>query len=225
MKDILKKALIYQEFAATKSNAYYATADYYRRNHMRLGIVATIVSALVGTALFAGLARQFGTDGKQAVGGSASGWLWVAFAFIALLSISAPVLTGLQTFLKYSEQAEKHKATAVSYDHLRSRLDVFMLRFVGQPDSERANALKEFQVIVDEFGSVGESSATIPDHVYDAAAAKRRRLRPAPDESWPELLGSKPGDRPTKSDESPKPGDGVGAVSQRSIPTGKQSGL
>jgi MFS family permease len=100
---------------------------------MRLGIVATIVSALVGTALFAGLARQFGTDDKQPVLGLTSGWLWLGFAIIALLSISAPVLTGLQTFLKYSEQAEKHKATAVSYDRLRQRLDVFLLRFVGEP--------------------------------------------------------------------------------------------
>ena len=162
---------------------------------MRLGIAATTVSALVGTALFAGLARQFGTDGKQAIAGFPSGWLWVGFAMIALLSIGAPVLTGLQTFLKYSEQAERHKATAVSYDRLRQRLDVFMLRFVAEPDSERANALKEFQAIVDEFGSVAESSATIPDHVYDSAAAKRRTLRPARDESWPELLGSEPKDR------------------------------
>jgi hypothetical protein len=173
IKRILEKAVSYQEFAATKANAYYATAHYYRSNHMRLGIVATIVSALVGTALFAGLATQFQADGKQ-TSLNLHGWTILGFCLVALLSISAPVLTGLQTFLKYSEQAESHRATAIGYDGLRQRLDLFRLTFEDAPDSEQANALKEFGSIIEEFESVAKNSPTIPDRVYDTALLRRR---------------------------------------------------
>jgi hypothetical protein len=174
MKDLIDKALVYQEFAATKSNAYYGMADYCRRNHMRLGVVATVVSTLVGTAIFAGLATRAGSDSGGTLPTNLGGWGLLGYVLVALFSMSAPVLTGLQTFLKYSEQAEKHKATAVGYDLLRQRLDLFMLRFQDTPDASRDAALKQLEEIVSEFGRIAEGSLTIPDRVYDAAALKRR---------------------------------------------------
>ena len=172
MNDLYQKALDYREYAAIKSNAYYATANHHRRNHMRLGVIATIVSALVGTALFAGLATRFNVDGKQPFA-APSGWAVFAFLIVAALSIASPILTGLQTFLKYAEQAEKDRSTAVGYDNLRQRLDLFMLRLNGTPEADRPTALKELTEIVDEFHSISQNSGIIPDRVYDAAVAKR----------------------------------------------------
>ena len=174
MTDLVDKALIYQEFAATKSNAYYAMADYCRRNHMRLGVVATIVSTLVGTAVFAGLATRVGLERNEALPENLGSLGVLAYVIVALFSISAPVLTGLQTFLKYSEQAEKHKTTAVGYDLLRQRLDLFMLRFGGAADPDRDEALKQLEEIISEFERIAGDSLTILDPVYDAAASKRR---------------------------------------------------
>jgi len=173
MKDLIEKALVYQEFAATRSNAYYGMADFCRRSHMRLGVVATIASTLVGTAVFAGLATRANSNNSAALQ-SLGGWGLVGFLIVALFSISAPVLTGLQTFLKYSEQAEKHKVTAVGYDLLRQRLDLFMLRFRDAPDASRDAALKHLEEIVGEFGRIAEGSLTISDNVYDKAVLKRR---------------------------------------------------
>jgi hypothetical protein len=180
MKDLIEKALIYQEYAATMSNAYYFMANYCRRNHMRLGVVATIVSTLVGTALFAGLVTQVGSDGNPSLPANLSYAGLLGYLVVALFSIGAPVLTGLQTFLKYAEQAEKHRASAISYDLLRPRLDLFILRFRDSPDADRDNGLKALEAIVGEMKQIADGSLTIPDHVYDVAALKRRTRAATP---------------------------------------------
>jgi len=180
VKDLIDKALIYQEYAATMSNAYYFMANYCRRNHMRLGVIATIVSTLVGTALFAGLAAKLGSDGKSTLPANPSYAGVLGYLVVALFSIAAPVLTGLQTFLKYAEQAEKHRASAISYDLLRPRFDLFILRFRDVPNVDRDAALEALEAIVGEMKQIADSSLTIPDHVYDAAALRRRNRAGAP---------------------------------------------
>src|SRR6185295_11642507 len=72
-------------------HAYYLEAERYKRWHFWLGIPAVIFSTVVGTAVFATLENQ-------SVGISAR-------VVIALVSIAAAVLAGLQTFLRLSETA------------------------------------------------------------------------------------------------------------------------
>jgi hypothetical protein len=176
MQDLIDKAAIYQEYAATLANAHFSMADYCRRNHLRLGVLATSISTLVGTAVFAGLVTQLRIADNQTGLQALRGWLLFSYLVVALFSVSAPVLTGLQTFLKYSEQAEKHKATATAYSRLRQQVDIFRLRLTGESQMDRPSAFKEFQDIVSEFGVVAENSPPLPDRVYDAALAKRDRL-------------------------------------------------
>jgi len=63
-----------------------------------LGVPTLIVSTIVGTSVFSALTSQMSPP------------LW-----IAILSVSAAVLTALQTFLDFATKADRHRAAAVKY--------------------------------------------------------------------------------------------------------------
>lgn len=83
-------------------------AAIYARRATALGVGATIVSAAVGTTLFATLAAS--TDDRL-IGAA------------ALLSVIAVILSALQTFLNYGELAVSHRVAAGAYGDLRRRVE------------------------------------------------------------------------------------------------------
>src|SRR6202012_1161862 len=73
-----------------------------------LGIPAVILSTVVGTTVFASLQKQ------------------VSFKiqlFVGAVSVFAAILAALQTFLRHSERAEKHRSAAASYGGLRKQIE------------------------------------------------------------------------------------------------------
>lgn len=86
----------------------YASAEYYSRRHLLLGIVATILTTIVGTSVFLTLETNVAIGWKIATG---------------LLSITAAVLASLQTFLQYGEKAGAHTATAAEYGAVKRQLE------------------------------------------------------------------------------------------------------
>jgi hypothetical protein len=168
VKDLLDLAASYRLYAMKKCTAYYTAAEYYLRKHTRLGIAATALSALVGTAVFANLTQK---------GDSLSSWLppsalpWVSLC-VLVLSAAAPVLIALHTFLRFAERAEKHRAAAAGYDRIRQRLDVFTVRYSNATDDVRPEALEQFEELVAEFGELSATSLSIPDSIYDRAYPK-----------------------------------------------------
>ncbi|MEO0333040.1 MAG: SLATT domain-containing protein [Bacteroidota bacterium] len=88
--------------------AHYESAKVFDRMHYWLGIPSIFLSALIGTSIFATLGES----------------VEVKFQLIAgLISIFAAALTGLQTFLKFFERAEKHRITAARYGSLRREIE------------------------------------------------------------------------------------------------------
>ena len=86
--------------------AHYASADRFRLLNYAVGMPAVILSSIVGTTIFAGLAKD-------------SGWAkWVALA-----SIAAAALAGLQTFLRFSERAAQHATAADWYSAVRRDIE------------------------------------------------------------------------------------------------------
>jgi hypothetical protein len=75
-------------------------ARWYDRRRYALGIPATVASAIVGTAAFAGLEKSTATSVRIAV---------------AMLAITAAVLSSLQSFLDLGARAERHRLAAVKY--------------------------------------------------------------------------------------------------------------
>lgn len=74
------------------------------RNRILLGGLASILSAVVGTSIFATLGNKPPNS-------------WIAI-LVATVGILTAILTSLSTFLNLSEQAEKHRSAGVRYKQI-----------------------------------------------------------------------------------------------------------
>lgn len=113
--------------------AHNRAATHYGRLHRLLGVPVVILSTVVGTAVFA----SYETDPDPMIR-----------IVIGLLSVSAAVMSALQTFLGYPELAEKHKTSASFYGELRRDLE-YVLAF-KKDDPEIETFLKDWKRRWDE---------------------------------------------------------------------------
>nr|CAP47576.1 putative integron gene cassette protein [uncultured bacterium]CAP48639.1 putative integron gene cassette protein [uncultured bacterium]CAP48646.1 putative integron gene cassette protein [uncultured bacterium] len=132
----------YQRVSVTQL-AHYRSAGHFARKKYWLGVPAVVLATIVGTSVFASLA-----DDQPNV------WLQIG---IGLASVTAAVLTSLQTFLGYSERAEKHRIAGAKYgalgremetlrasiqdvtkeqiDRIRERLDTLAIESPNNPET------------------------------------------------------------------------------------------
>jgi len=88
-----------------------------------------LITAIVGTSVFASIAAQaISVEAKVVVG---------------LLSVLAAVLSSLQTFFKYSERAEKHRAFAARFGSVRRELEVLFAEGVASQERNYVGVLRE----------------------------------------------------------------------------------
>ena len=87
-------------------SAHYASADRFRMLNYLVGVPAVVFSSVVGTAIFAGLEK----NSPKA-------------PLVAMASILAAVLAGLQTFLRFSERAAQHATAADWYSAIRRDIE------------------------------------------------------------------------------------------------------
>lgn len=106
--------------------AHYLSAGHFERRKYWLGVPAIVLSTLVGTAVFASLQKQ--------------PELWLQIS-IGLASVLAAVLAGLQTFLGYTERAEKHRIAGAKYGALGRELEV--LRASDQTSNETIEDIRK----------------------------------------------------------------------------------
>jgi len=129
-------------------HAYYLEAERYRRWHFWLGIPAVVFSTVVGTAVFATLENQ-------SVGISAR-------VIIALVSIAAAVLAGLQTFLRLSETAAAHGQAGDWYASIKR--DIEQLRALRR--EERGSARTCTDTLRKEMSKVGQKSPELRESLW-----------------------------------------------------------
>ena len=154
--DVLQKAREYRLYAQKISNAHYDMAERAKTRHKQFGIPVTALATIVGTAIFANLSAPTQN-------------LWVQIP-AGLLSLTAAVLSGLHTFLNYSEAAAQHKTAAADYEGVQHKLDIFLLAHSECTAPEQRNvAIKELQEIGEWLDDISGRSPTIPDAVYDAS--------------------------------------------------------
>lgn len=110
----------YQRVAVTQ-RAHYLSADQFGARKYWLGIPAVILSTLVGTSVFATVQKQ--------------PELWLQIT-VGLASVAAALFASLQTFLGYSERAEKHRIAGAKYGALGRELE--QLRALDATPSEEA---------------------------------------------------------------------------------------
>lgn len=121
----------YQRVTVTQ-RAHYLSADHFGARKYWLGIPAVFLSTLVGTSVFATVQTQ------------PQFWLQIA---VGLASVAAALLASLQTFLGYSERAEKHRIAGAKYGALGRELE--QLRASSTTPSD--NAISEVRKRLDDL--------------------------------------------------------------------------
>jgi hypothetical protein len=93
--------------AAASAEAHYAIAARLGRYNVVLGVPVVVLSTFVGTSVFASIGSSVGTALRVVVGS---------------VSVGAAVLASLQTFLRFAERAEKHRAAAEAWAAVRREI-------------------------------------------------------------------------------------------------------
>ena len=134
--------------------AYFLSSTKSRRYYIYLGVPTVVCSAIVGTALF--------TD---YVGGEESIW-WLRY-IAGLVSITAAVLSALQTFFKFSEAAGRAAVAGELYASIRREIESEL----ALPIELRADAKQFVNSIRTRMDDAGEKTPEISEREWRKIAA------------------------------------------------------
>jgi len=124
--------------------------SFYKKWDRTVGLSATILSALVSTAVIVSFTKS-GDITLQAIAGGCS--------------VLATLFASANTFLKYGELAAKHELAAASYGQVRRQLEL--------AECWEGGITKDFlDQIMNKWGELEKASPDIPNDIYDAAKAK-----------------------------------------------------
>ncbi len=185
MDDILEDARKCRTQVATSAVAHRLSAEHHRHRGVKLGAVAAIISAIVGSTVFVTLITRVGLNGKGTISVPSEGWAWAAYLGFAFLSILAPVLTGLQTFLNDPEQAAQHTDSWAEYSRLEARL-TSLIRSCNRgmlTSTQIEDAEKEMEEISNQIQATSKKSLQLTEPAIKKAEAQIRSERSSGDEA------------------------------------------
>jgi MFS family permease len=142
--------------AAVSQDAHYRRATRMSSYNLLFGIPVVIFSTIVGTSVFATLQENVDVSWRIAVG---------------IVSVLAAVLASLQTFLRFQERAEKHRAAAELWASIRREMDQMLAL---HPDylAERSDPKSYLDQLRRRMGEVSSQSPEIGDKDWSAAEAR-----------------------------------------------------
>ena len=109
--------------------AHYAMASVLAKRSHWLGVPVIVITAVIGTSVFASIATQaISVEAKLIVGG---------------LSVVATILSSLQTFFKFSERAEKHKSYGAWFGSVRRELETLHASGSASKEPNYVSVLRE----------------------------------------------------------------------------------
>jgi hypothetical protein len=122
-------------------------ADLLSARDRNVGCLVTILTAFVGTAAFATLTLAAAVSIEMRI-------------LVGIVSVTSVVSAASQTYLRYAERAQKHRAAGARYGAVRRRLEAV---YVGDPDARNGHYLT---AIRDELDRLAEDSPNVPPHVF-----------------------------------------------------------
>ena len=91
--------------------AHFESAKHYERLHLAIGIPTVIISALMGTTVFANFEYSSRPGMKLT---------------LSILSVLMIVFRSLQAFLRHAERSERHRTAAIQLGEVRRELEELM---------------------------------------------------------------------------------------------------
>lgn len=125
---------------------HYECGNYYSRLNYLLGIPTIVLSAAVGTAVFASFDKPATGSFKLILG---------------LVNITAAVLASLQTFLSFAERANRHRITGSKYGAVRRALEKLKTISPTEHDALR----RELDTIQKAMDDLAENAPHVPSRL------------------------------------------------------------
>ena len=129
--------------------AYYEAARQCDSRHYWFGVPVFALSAVVGTAVFASIAKNPSQDIRVQI-------------LVGMLSMLAAVLSGLQTFLRFSERAEKFRLAGANFANIKATIEILQIDPPSSPTGY-AKALKDIEAVWDR---VRKESPSLPRRLW-----------------------------------------------------------
>lgn len=129
---------------------HYRAALRFSRLHFWIALPTVVLSAAVGTAVFATLQQQSA--------------FWLQFV-VGAMSVLAAILTALQSTLRYQELAEKHRDAGAKYNALGREIELMITLREADPDK-----INNLRVRID---SLALESPHIPQAVHKHMDSKK----------------------------------------------------
>jgi hypothetical protein len=128
--------------------AHFESAKHFEHLQWALSIPSVLISAALGTTVFAGL--------QNAASGSVR-------TLMAVLSVATVALTSLQGALRFGERSERHKAAAARLGEVRRNLEqLLVFKHLDEP---------QFQLLREAWDTADQGAPTIPSRIYSRVAA------------------------------------------------------
>lgn len=140
-QDILDQAQRYQTICAERQPIHAAKAVSYARQHLWIGIPLVICTALAGISSVGSVAQSNSVPFLN--------WLIIASSLIAA------ILAPLQTFLNFAEKSTRHQESAINYENLSNRIEVFFLRYPTAKSVVRKDAVEMMEKFTAELAQLG----------------------------------------------------------------------
>lgn len=149
--------------ARAAQHAHYFLASRLRLRNLWLGIPTVVFSAVVGTSVFAALARP-NAEIPPAFG-----------AAVGVLSVMAAVMAALQTFLRFAERAEKHVVAGDWYAAIARQID----ELLAFPPERRGDAREVLDGIRKEMNKASQSFPEMGEGLWHSMAKAYGVTQPA----------------------------------------------
>jgi 8-oxo-dGTP pyrophosphatase MutT (NUDIX family) len=149
MDDLVERTRKYARSAGRTGLGHYKAAAQSQRWDQWLGGASVVLSAVVGTSIFADWATQHP----------------LPFGLAALLAAGFSAVQGTS---KFAEQAAAHRIAGAEYGRLRRHADMLRLRFEAG-DLARQEGLAELDRMGEALSDLAKKSRALPDQKYYAA--------------------------------------------------------
>jgi hypothetical protein len=136
-------ALKWYERAAIVAHGHYRAALRFSRLNFVLGFPTVILATVVGTSVFATLQTKPEFWWQLTVG---------------VMSITAAILSALQSFLGYNDKAEKHRTAGSKYNSIGRELELWLAQPEGDP--------QQLESIRQRIDALAQESPHIPASVH-----------------------------------------------------------
>lgn len=147
--DLINRVNKYALGAGRTQEGQYDGAKRDERMANWLGWTSALLSAAVGTSIFAQWANKFPIP-------------------LGMAAIVAAALAAIQRTAKLAERADAHRLAGAEYGRLRRRADMLRLRIEGG-DIQRQAALQQLDSIGEKLSDLAKKARVLDSRVYDRA--------------------------------------------------------